>query len=369
MNTYFIVVFAIYLVLVLILLVGWFMALQPNAKTTKDKRFITVIVPFRNESNTINKLLQSLVQQSYPFDLFEVICVNDHSTDDSVLVIENFSQKHANIRLMHLPADLVGKKQAITLGVNHSIGEIMVTTDADCIVSTGWLEKINERFSEKVQLLIGAVKIEITSSFFSKLQATEFASLIGSGFATAAFQIPTMANGANLAFRKQAFQQVNGYKGTFEIASGDDEHLMRKIEKAFPNSIAWLADAEAIVVTQPQPTLRDFFNQRLRWASKWRFNQSLSTKLLAVFILVFQVTWLTLIIFFAIGKTNQQLSLTLIISKIFLEFIFLYAIQLFLKIRWSWLPFFFLQFIYPIYVVVVAVKSNVARNSWKDRTV
>ena len=369
MTLFFLIIFGIYFVFVLAFLVGWFMVIQSNTKNLVEKRFITVIVPFRNEEKCILDLLNSISKQTYPANFFEVICVDDHSTDASKSKAELFCRQHLNFKCIQLGDGMVGKKKAITLGVLQSRGELMVTTDADCTVSPQWLEKINSKFLNQTQLLIGAVKIESDGTFFSKLQATEFASLIGSGFATAAYQLPTMANGANLAFRKHAFEKVNGYVGSFEIASGDDEHLMRKIKRAFPNSMGVLAEPEAIVSTQPQPSLNDFIQQRIRWAGKWKFNQSFFTRLLAVIVLLFQVSWLALILFFAFGKTDSQMSMVLILTKVFLEFLFLYAVQLFLKMKWQWMPFFALQLLYPMYVVFVAVKSSFAKTNWKDRTI
>lgn len=369
MTLYFLIIFGIYFVLVLAFLVGWFIAIQSDTKNLVEGRFITVIVPFRNEEKCILDLLNSISKQTYPANFFEVICIDDDSTDASKSKVELFCQQHSNFKCIQLGDGMVGKKKAITLGILQSKGELIVTTDADCTVSPQWLEKINAKFSNQTQLLIGAVKIESKGTFFSKLQATEFASLIGSGFATAAYQLPTMANGANLAFRKQAFDEVNGYAGSFEIASGDDEHLMRKIKMAFPNSIQILAEPEAIVSTQPQPSLNDFVQQRVRWAGKWKFNQSVFTRLLAVFILLFQVSWLALIFLFALGKAYSQTNMVLILTKIFLEFLFLYAVQLFLKMKWQWMPFFALQLLYPMYVVFVAVRSNFLHPNWKDRTV
>jgi poly-beta-1,6-N-acetyl-D-glucosamine synthase len=369
MTIYFIAVFGIYFVLIVALLVGWFIAMQPVRKNPTGKRFISVIVPFRNEAEVIQELLTSLSQQTYPKVFFEVIFVNDHSTDHSPAMVQAFCQQQNNFKLIELATDKSGKKQAISSGILHSSGQLIATTDADCVVGPAWLEKINAGFLNQNQMLMGAVKIESDGSFFSKLQATEFASLMGSGFATAAFQNPMMANGANLAFRKLAFEKVNGYEGSFAIASGDDEHLMQKISKAFPNSIGVLAEQEAVVSTKSQPMWNDFIQQRIRWAGKWRFNKSLATKWMAVFVVLFQISWLMWILLFAFGKIDRQVGLIVMFIKTFLEFSFLYSVQLFLKIKWHWIPFFALQLLYPVYVVLVGLKSNFVKANWKGRAV
>ncbi|MFM7858719.1 MAG: glycosyltransferase, partial [Flammeovirgaceae bacterium] len=123
----------------------------------------------------MSNLLQTLYTQSYSQTDFEIICVDDQSSDESVSIVEGFSKRHHNIKLLRLPPHLTGKKHAIACGVAASCFELIATTDADCIMPERWLEWINAHFTSKVNLLVGAVKIEYSNDFFSKLQAMEFA--------------------------------------------------------------------------------------------------------------------------------------------------------------------------------------------------
>jgi poly-beta-1,6-N-acetyl-D-glucosamine synthase len=270
--------------------------------------------------------------------------------------------------LLTLTDSQQGKKAALTLGIENATGEIIVTTDADCSVSPDWLAAINESFnSEKIRMTIGAVKIEPTASFFSQLQAMEFASLIGSGAATLSYGIPTMCNGANLAFRKAAFVDVEGYRGNLNIPSGDDEFLMRKIAKKFPNSISFISESSNVVTTRPHQSLSTFSHQRLRWASKWKHNEYIPAKALAVFIFIFQFSYLLLPLFLVTGWMPLKLSAMLISTKLLLEFLFLYQVGIFLRLPWRWSSFFGLQFIYPIYVCWVGLLAQGKQFVWKGR--
>lgn len=371
MTLFFLIVFGIYFALVIALLTGLYISTEqrPSSRETIPHRMLSVIIPIRNEATSISNLLESLSKQSYPSGHFEIRLVNDHSEDDSVTIVNQFCLSHLNVELLYLPENLAGKKQALCLGIENSTGEIIVTTDADCVVSASWLESINQAFTPKTMMCIGGVRVNGNGSLFSQLQSMEFSSLIGSAAATLAFGYPTMCNGANLAFRKQAFKKVNGYADNFDIASGDDEFLMRKINSAFPGSIVFLNDSSTIVTTVPHQSLKGFIQQRIRWAGKWKFNRSVPTILLALFVFIFQASFLILIILTAVKEIDNKFGLLLIGGKLLLEFLFLYQVGLFLKTKWHWPSFILLQFLYPIYVLSIGLLAQSKLYVWKERKV
>jgi poly-beta-1,6-N-acetyl-D-glucosamine synthase len=373
MTIFFFVVFAMYFVLVLLLITGWQLAMEKRKDAIHDREklhLISVIVPFRDEEKNLSTLLKDLQHQRYGLINFEIILVDDHSSDRSSEMVRTACFNHPHFKLLTLSAHQQGKKAALTMGIENSQGEIIVTTDADCSLSPDWLTTINESFSsEKVMMAIGAVRIEPDASFFSQLQAMEFASLVGSGAATLSYGIPTMCNGANLAFRKAAFSAVNGYEGNLDIPSGDDEFLMRKIAKKFPNSISFIAENNNVVTTQAQPSLSAFLHQRWRWAGKWKHNESIPTKALAVFIFVFQLSYLLVGLFLIAGWVPMKIGVMLISTKLLLEFLFLYQVTVFLRLPWRWSSFFSLQFIYPIYVCWVGLLAQGKQFVWKGRKV
>jgi hypothetical protein len=173
-----------------------------------------------------------------------------------------------------------------------------------------------------------------------------------------------MCNGANLSFRKSVFHDVKGYEGNIHIASGDDEFLMRKTLKRFPNSIQAM---NAIVVTQPQTSLTNFFQQRIRWASKWKENPSLAARLLAVFIFIAEASW---IFFFLNFMRFDYRQILLIFSlKIFGDLLFLLPVFQIMKIKLTLIPFLGLQFLYPFYVIFVGLFAPWKSYRWKDRKI
>ncbi|GAB1446895.1 glycosyltransferase [Flammeovirgaceae bacterium] len=304
----------------------------------------------------------------YPVDKFEIILVNDHSEDNSENVVKSLIHDKLNYLLVNLDNDLSGKKSAITKGVELAKGKIAAITDADCVVPRNWLGIINASFEkDHIQMVFGGVRLN-GRSFFSKLQAIEFSSLIGSGAATLGFGVFTMCNGANLAFRKSSFEAVNGYEGNIEVPSGDDEFLARKILMIFPGSIHFLNDKEAVVASRSAANLKKFVHQRLRWAGKWKYNSSIRSQLLAVQIFLVQIVFIGLILLAFLPIEAKWVVLLLIGVKIILEIAFIYPVTRFLNVRWSWGAFLVLQLIYSFYVIGIGILSQVMTYQWKGRS-
>lgn len=354
--------FTIYLILVVVLIVGWRKAVRTkeNASPQRSASLISVIVPVRNEAINIPVLLRSLASQRY--SAFEVIIVDDHSTDSTREYIDQNGSD--NVRVISNPGH--GKKSAITAGICHAHGEIVATTDADCEMAPGWLSAINHAFAdERVQLSFGAVHITGDSSFFSKLQSMEFNSLIGSGAAMSALNFPIMCNGANLAYRKNVFLELKGFDGNEHIASGDDEFFMRKTRLKYRDGVKFDGSVDRIVSTAPANDIQTFVHQRLRWASKWKHNTSLSAIAVAVFVLIVQLATIAVGVI-AIAERDIIFG-SLFGAKMLLEALFLYRVSSFLRTRWNPFVFLTLQIIYPFYVLFIGVISNFLSFQWKGR--
>lgn len=228
---------------------------------------LSVIIPARNEEDNIGALLRALRQQSYPSSLTEIIVIDDHSTDSTAEIVRQFP----NIRLISLKEDAINsyKKKAIETGIAASTGELIVTTDADCIPGKDWLATI-AAFKQQTDAAFIAAPVSFTcnSSLLQAFQAMDFMVLQGITGAAVSRRHLSMSNGANLAYERKVFDEVGGFKGIDHIASGDDMLLMHKIAEHYPDRIAYLKSPSAIVSTLPMKTWKAFFNQRIRWASK-----------------------------------------------------------------------------------------------------
>ncbi|MEJ7644328.1 MAG: glycosyltransferase [Chryseolinea sp.] len=328
-----------------------------------ERTMVSIIIAARNEKGIIEQLLADLGQQDYLS--FEVIVVDDHSEDGTATTVKRISDNDS--RFSVLQGIATGKKQAITQGIDAAKGTIIVTTDADCRVTRHWISQMTRDFSDRqTQFVFGGVTMH-GETFFSSLQSMEFATLVATGAATAEMGIPTMCNGANLAFRKTAFYAVGGYTGNMNIPSGDDGFLMRKIIDRFPNAAKFVAYRSSGVRTKANDDLKQLFHQRIRWAGKWRVQSSLTAKVLAIFIFSFHVSFVLLFPLTFLGVISPFLAAIMWLTKLVGELIFMRLAVQFLEVKWSWKAFGVLQFVYSLYVILIALFCNLRGFVWKGR--
>ncbi|HEY5692510.1 MAG TPA: glycosyltransferase [Cyclobacteriaceae bacterium] len=370
MTAFFSLVLISYLVILAAAIRGWYSVRSSHLESDEQKRMMTVVIAFRNEEKVIHHLIHSLKNLNYPKDILEVILVDDHSEDNSFNVVESLIYDSPNFKVVSLSEGRAGKKAAISQAVEVAKGEIIVTTDADCQVQVNWLDRINDAFkNDTTNLVFGGVKLTANKSFFSSLQAIEFTSLIGSMAAAIGLGSFIMGNGANLSFRKAAFQYVKGYEGNAKIASGDDEFLARKIMKAFPSSLYFNNEAEAVVSSRPIISLKHFISQRIRWASKWKYNAFSTSGATALYVILVQLASVSVVISLFRVREGMLLLLSILVVKLLLECWFLFKVSAFLQSRWHWVAFLVLQFIYPFYVLGIGIVSQVGLYTWKGRRI
>ena len=333
---------------------------------------VSVIVPFRNESENILTCLSSVACQDLSKDKYEVIFVNDFSDDDSFEKITG-ARKPANIKVLSIPVSYPVnrfKKRAVRYGIENAFGNIIVTTDADCAHNTRWLSTILKCFDEDTGFVSGPVAFTEGRTLFDKFQMLEFTGLVLTGAGLIGINQPAICNAANIAYRKKAFIQVNGFDTKTELSSGDDELLMQKIGKETNFKIKFCMNKDAVVTTQPNRTINQFYGQRKRWASKGLFyaNKMLVLKLILIFLFYLSLpVQLTLSIIFP-----EMFSAVFILS-IALKFIFEYKIikkgKGFL-FEGRLLNFFPLaEFIQIPYIIIAGISGVFGNFAWKGRKV
>lgn len=343
---------------------GW--EKNPYTLTSDSKEPVSILIAVRNEASHISKLLKDLSNQTYK-GAIEIVVINDHSTDNTLLCLKNAGGDMPSLRVFNLK-EYKGKKAAIELGVRKSTNELLLTIDGDCRVGAEWVAAMVGAFSKTTQLVSGPVMFN-RKTFFEKLQQLEFLSLVGSGGSFIGWAQPVLANGANLAFKKAAFYMVNGYDGNKNKASGDDVFLLHKINNAYSNAITFAKNNKAIVTTFPQPNLGSFVQQRVRWAGKWRAYSDVLPKAIALVVFLQALAFIVLPIVVAMGYLELFTGLQLVLIKLFFDFIFYKKLADFFSIKIGVIEFFSLQLIYPIYVVFSALLSFKKHYIWKGRKV
>lgn len=329
---------------------------------------ISVIIPARNEEAHLGHLLGALSRQTYPEDFFEVIVVDDHSTDGTAAVAQQFSF----VKLIRLTDDNSNayKKKAIEKGLEAATGEWIITTDADCIPPTGWLSTMAAFIQEKQPVFIAApVAFTHDQSLLQQFQSIDFLVLQGITGASVHKKFHSMCNGANLAYPKKVFYEVGGFTGIDHIASGDDMLLMHKIAQKYPQQIHYLKAREAIVSTLPMPTWKEFFNQRIRWASKAKNYDDI--RIIAVLLLVylFNLSFLALLVAGFWCYHYWLYFAGLWIAKTIIEWPFVSAVAAFFNKKPLMKFFFIFQPMHIVYTVFSGLLGQFGRYEWKGRKV
>jgi cellulose synthase/poly-beta-1,6-N-acetylglucosamine synthase-like glycosyltransferase len=357
--------------------------LQPSTFNFQPSTSLSIIIPARNEEANIENCIQSILQNNYPYHLFEIIVVDDHSEDNTANIVKKFTAQNVKlISLKDFVTDTINsyKKKAIEVAIAQANGTLIITTDADCIVPTNWLQTIASFYEEKKPAFIAApVAIDCGWNFIQIFQSMDFMTLQGITAAVVHKKQMTMCNGANMAYERAAFYEVGGFAGIDNIASGDDMLLMHKIYKQYPGRVLFLKSKEAIVKTAPVNTIKQFFNQRIRWASK--ADKYDDKRILPVLILVYffntLMLLLPLIAIFnncTISILNTQYSilslwLWMLLFKIVVELFFLFPVASFFEKK-SMLWFFpFLQPFHICYTIIAGWLGKFGKYTWKEREV
>ena len=335
----------------------------------------SILIPARNEEENIGALLQSIINQNYPANLWEVFVIDDFSTDNTTQIVLSFSKKYPNINLLELSKVLNGKqlnaykKKAIETGVSLANHEWIVTTDADCTANTNWLKTLNAYIQEHNPVFVGGpVAFTNDGSVLQTFQCIDFMALQGITAAAVSAGLHAMCNGANLAYKKSVFAEVNGFRGIDNIASGDDMLLMNKIKEAYPNRMGYVFHPDSIIHTAPMPTLKSFLNQRIRWASKTNKYKDVSVIVVLWMVLLLN-TCLLLLPFLSIFIPALFLYwIVLVIIKTIIEAIFAVHIAAFFSIELKWKDT-LLQFPHILYTAFAGCFGMWGKYQWKDRKV
>lgn len=227
--------------------------------------FVSVVVAARDEEENIGECLTSLLDQSYPKDKFEIIVVNDHSTDGTEGICLAFAEKHPQIVYMKAQEDKMirGKANALDQGVRRARGDVVLLTDADCTVPSTWIEWTAKRFADKVGI-VGGVTIQKASNAFEGMQSLDWAYVLGLAASTVAFGNPLSTIGNNLSMRKAAYQEVGGYR-KIPFSVTEDFMLFQSIVKSGQWNYLYPIDPRVLVVSKPCKTLRELVRQKHRW--------------------------------------------------------------------------------------------------------
>lgn len=361
----------LYVVLLIYLRIGWARATTGPVASPSFTTRVTVLIAARNEEENIGKTIGDLLAQDYPRHLVEIIIADDHSTDNTAAIVKSYAGQGVKLLQLQLGEALNSyKKKAIAEAIKLSTGDFLMATDADCRMGTSWISTVVGFYEQNNLVMISSpVTYFQEKSVFERMQTLDFSSLIGMGGAFMTNGFAATCNGANFAYRKDVFYEVGGFTGIDELASGDDELLLHKVAVKYPGRIGFLKRREAIVYTHAKPNLKEFMQQRRRWASK---STKYKDKRMVAFALSVWLCNFMLLFTAVLGIFNfyfLKLFLITIGVKYIIDLVYMTPIMNFLKRReLLW----YVSFTLPaniIYFIIIGFLGKNKKYAWKGRMV
>jgi len=341
-----------------------------NSSQTETKSRFTIIIPFRNEADHLISLISSIKGLNYPTHKFEIVFVNDESTDNSEHIIRTSIEDcriHYKI-LKNERSSASPKKDAITKAVKNSQYEWIFTTDADCLLHSDILSCYDQYIQSKnPYMIVGPVGFEQGEGlnyYFQQYEHLALQTLTTGGFG---LKRPFLCNGANLVYLKELFLELDGYTGNNHISSGDDIFLFEKFREKYPNKIHFVRSNKAIVRTFPLKSWKELIEQRVRWASKISSQKNRISKWVGLSIFITNLWLIAGLIYCLFVPDLWANYLVIFFYKSLVDLIIISSSALFLSARFNLSAFMFNTLLYPYVSVWVAIRGLIGTYSWKDR--
>ncbi len=361
----FISILIIYILTIGLLIYGFDKIEIIKIKDLQPKTNFSIIVPFRNEENEFLNLLNSISGLNYPKNIFEIVVVDDNSNDNSVAVFNKWQSENLEISsrlLQNIRKSNSPKKDAIQTAISQIKNNWIITTDADCFVQKNWLAYYNNVIQgSNFEMICGAVSISNKKGYLNYFQLVDFLSLQGATIGSFGINKPFICNGANFAYTKKLFIELNGFDGNDKIASGDDVFLLQKAIKLFPEKVSYLKNQEVIVFTKPEEGWSKLFQQRVRWASKTSSYDGFFGKYLAIIVFVMNLSLIVAFCLFSFAFCLLSFALKFIIDIILLN-----KTNRFIENQKFIFPLISGLF-YPFWCVAVVLYSFFGCFEWKNR--
>ncbi len=363
-----VVVIALYSTMILFAISGWKkLTIQEETAPTRG---VSILIAARNEATNIETIVRDIFNQSYDSALFELIVIDDCSEDET---LEKCQALAANFPRLKVISNVVGegKKAALQTGIKQAQFGIIATVDADCRVPSEWLISMMSQWKgNQTKMLLGPIVLEPAVTVLERVQALEMLAIMGLTGGFASHQKPIMANGANLFFDKQAFEELGGY-GSSDNPSGDDVFTMLKFNEKWPESVQFVRHYEAVVLTRPQPTYATFWQQRKRWLSKKGGYSNLLVKGTAVITYLANVAaFVSLIaIIVAFGSYWTDRLMWILFVKTLLDLIITRTTSRDLQPHCGIGHILIAEIFISIYVTFLGIFGNVRNYVWKGRNI
>lgn len=340
--------------------------------TNSSQPFLTVLVPARNEEDAIGNCVRSILAQDYPAQKFEILVIDDQSTDATASIVSDLCADHPSVKLLSVierPAGVSPKINALQYGIAESHGEIIFTTDADCFAQQSWLSTCVRSFEENVGVVTGTtlfVNNRRVGAMLFGIQYLDFLSHTACAAGAIGNASVNNCNGSNMAYRRSAYDRAGGYKALAHLNTGDDSLLAQRIASETSFGVRFVLDTAASITTYPVESWHAFMLQRMRWAAQTSDYRS-DTLLFLIATFIYYVLLLGTGIGSFFGSNYFTLFVAGYMPKLAIDFLILYRFTGLTKTR-SLMKFFIPAAIIHIPVIFIAVAGGyLGKFEWKGR--
>ncbi len=375
MNTYVVIlliVISTYLWLILILIWGIFKIPISKSLNFELKNRFSIVVPFRNEAHNLPDLLHSLVHLSYPKKFYEIILVNDASTDIYRKIIETFQNQNPGVAIALIENQRQSnspKKDAINTAIKGNHFEWILTTDADSVLNHNILHELNNYIEQhQPNFIAGLVKMKADDSILQQFQKWDWNSLLGFTLAGFGYKIPLICSGAYMCYQKEMFLKVNGFSGNEHIVSGDDVFLMQKMNHWQPEKVHFIFQPDVVVQTKSLKTWHELIEQRKRWMSKTSSVHSNYLKITGILVWFTNSGCIASLFLAFLDAISWRFSITFIIVKWSIDMIYLTLINRRVNEKINFSSLIISNIIYPFFSFSIPILWFFNGFTWKERT-
>ena len=324
---------------------------------------VSVIVAARNEEKNIGNCLASLVKLDYPADKVEIVIVDDGSTDRTPSIVQDHVQRYKHVKLVSTQSEagnLRGKANALSQGIAHSKGEILMFTDADCTVPETWLKETISYYTEEVGVVAGFTLLR-SKKTFEAIQTIDWFFLFGVAASAAGWNIPLTGVGNNLSVRRSAYDSVGGYR-SLPFSVTEDYALVQAVWQMTKLRVRYPLNPKTLVQSMPCASWRELYRQRQRWGVGGLEMVFRGFLLMAVHFAMH------LSILVGLFLASPPILLAAVAGKLFADLLFLWKpIRTFKK--YELLQYFFLfELFYSIYELLIPFVALLSKKVvWKER--
>lgn len=254
-------------------------------------RPVTVVISARNEEKNLMENVPIIMEQDHP--QFELVIVNDSSWDDTEAILKALVIRYPGIHVINLDEEkqnMQGKKFALTLGIKAAKYDTILLTDADCVpTSPSWIREMTMSMDDQHSIVLGVSPYRKYTGWLNKIIRfdTLHIGLSYIGFARAGQ--PYMGVGRNLAYTRELFFSVGGFKSHYSLSSGDDDLFVNQVANR-RNTITMIAPS-AQTVSEPKKTWGDWFTQKRRHLTTAPLYKASQKQRLALWPLSFFLLW------------------------------------------------------------------------------